>query len=822
MNNENRVVVLIDMDCFYCQVEEKLNPELKGKPIAVVQYNPWKGGGIIAVNYVARAMGVTRHMRGDEAKEKCPEIILPSVPCLRGKADITKYRDAGKEVAKVLQKFTPLLERASIDEAYLDITDTVQERLKSLNINTVDVNMVPNTFALGYENINEFIMDVHNYGCDSIEFDYEHAKQLLVGAVIVSEIRAAVYEETGYRCSAGIAHNKILAKLVCGMNKPDKQTVLPKHSINILYSTLSIKKVKHLGGKFGDTVCDTLKITKMSQLQDFSQKELQARFDEKNGTWLYNIARGIDLEPVQARFNPKSIGCCKQLRGKSAVTDLDSLKKWLSDLGQEIEDRLEKDAVENNRTPKQMVVSFSTSLSDGRDVSSSRSYNFSSDDELSGNLFSSKALELIMETTEGTKLQGDETNRQLKAPIKFLGISVGKFEENTESKKTKKILDYFAAGTSKESTLKIKDDEKVDVSAPEIDKNKGKKGKEYILQKFFQQTDRKREDKSQKIHETDSNNEAVIEASLEKQESFFTRLLNNRDTKRPFDNNPQIPLPITAPDKEHPPEPTCDIINNGENSNDTTYSSSTINNEINTSIALFEEDPSDLNRISNMRQLLNSTIINEDQNEILSEESCEDNKSHIEISNLKSKELVQPANSNSSEKYNISSKQDIGQNNMETFQCPECKRNVDVDDLDIHADYHLALKIRDEERLQARIVRSEKNTTKSIRQNEETRKKKLAPEVIPSKNEVSIASFLVKIDNSVPTEICTECGKKVSRAKYAEHLDFHEAQKLSRKLNNKSIPAFSSCNTTGKRKRLCVSPVKKQKVPCKSIDSFFR
>lgn len=90
MDQENRVVVLIDMDCFYCQVEEKLNPELKDKPIAVVQYNPWKGGGIIAVNYVARAQGVTRGMRGDQAKEKCPDIELPSVPCQRGKADITK------------------------------------------------------------------------------------------------------------------------------------------------------------------------------------------------------------------------------------------------------------------------------------------------------------------------------------------------------------------------------------------------------------------------------------------------------------------------------------------------------------------------------------------------------------------------------------------------------------------------------------------------------------------------------------------------------------------------------------------------------------
>lgn len=285
MEQENRVVVLIDMDCFYCQVEEKLNPELKGQPIAVVQYNPWKGGGIIAVNYVARARGVTRHMRGDEAKEKCPEIQLPSVPCNRGKANISKYRDAGIEVAKVLQTYTPLLERASIDEAYLDITDPVKERLKSLNISTINSDMMPHTFALGYDSIEQFINDVHNYGCDSIDFDHDHAKMLLVGAVVVSEIRAAVFRETGYTCSAGIAHNKILAKLVCGMNKPNKQSVLAKHTVDILYKTLPVKKVKHLGGKFGLSVCGALKINNMYELQKFSEKELQAKFDEKNGTW---------------------------------------------------------------------------------------------------------------------------------------------------------------------------------------------------------------------------------------------------------------------------------------------------------------------------------------------------------------------------------------------------------------------------------------------------------------------------------------------------------------------------------------------------------
>lgn len=118
---------------FYCQVEEQLNPELKGKPIAVVQYNAWRGGGIIAVNYAARAQGVTRHMRGDEAKEKCPDIELVKVPNVNQKADISKYRNAGKQVATVLQTFTPLLTRASVDEAYLDLTEQVQNRLHDMN-----------------------------------------------------------------------------------------------------------------------------------------------------------------------------------------------------------------------------------------------------------------------------------------------------------------------------------------------------------------------------------------------------------------------------------------------------------------------------------------------------------------------------------------------------------------------------------------------------------------------------------------------------------------------------------------------------------------
>ncbi|KAG6448685.1 DNA polymerase eta [Manduca sexta] len=800
MDSENRVVVLIDMDCFYCQVEEKLNPELKGKPIAVVQYNPWKGGGIIAVNYVARAMGVTRHMRGDEAKEKCPEIQLPSVPCQRGKADITKYRDAGKEVAKVLQKFTSLLERASIDEAYLDITAPVQQRLKNLNINTITASIIPNTYALGYDCVEEFLADVHTCGAESIDFDYEHAQHLLIGAVIVSEIRAAVYNETGYRCSAGIAHNKILAKLVCGMNKPNKQTILPKHSINILYNTLSLKKVKHLGGKFGDIVCDTLKIKTMAELQRFTERELQAKFEEKNGTWLYNIARGTDLEPVQARFNPKSIGCCKQLRGKSAVNDLDSLKKWLRDLGDEIEDRLEKDALENNRTPKQMVVSYSVQLLDGRDTSSSRSYNFVSEDELCGELLSNKALELLLESSEGCKPKDGEANRKLKAPIKFLGISVGKFEDNCDAKKTKKIKDYFGAGTSKDKVVNKENapESESEAKPNEVQKKPNKNcDKDYILKKFFQ-TNTVTTENTKSVEPPDKSvkSDAVFESSLYKQESFFAKMLNGKlkqSDQQPGNNECDTPAKPTTP--------VCDVVQCGENSNDTDYSSSTINNEINKSIALFEDDPQDdirVKSISSIRELLKTKV------EIDNEPETENN------------DLENPANVR--DNTEVDSHANLVEK-IETFDCPECGKKVAIDQFETHSDYHLALKLRDEDRQQMRKDKVKVNAI-PIPPAEDKRKKKKTDEPVIKNDTKSLANFLVKLNDNIVTEMCSECGKKIPVEKFAEHLDFHEAQRLNRQLNKKATPLFIT--SSAKRRKKSESPVKKTKIPCKSIDSFFK
>ncbi|CAL1527561.1 unnamed protein product [Lymnaea stagnalis] len=358
----DREIVLIDMDCFYVQVEQRLNPSLKGKPCAVVQYKTWKGGGIIAVGYEARACGVTRQMRGDDAKAKCPEIHLARVPEVRGKADLTRYREAGAEVIAIFSKFCTCVERASIDEAYLDVTAEVTQRLKVMEDSEVNEMQIPNTFVEGYEGPegrSQWLQKV--YSCKEVIL-CEH--RLAVAAGLVEEMRAAVLKETGFTCSAGIAHNKMLAKLACGRNKPNKQTVLPHSSVQFVFSALPLQKIRHLGGKLGASLLD-LGLKYMADLTKFTEHDLQKQCGSKTGSWLYNACRGIDSEPVSMRELPKSIGCSKIFSGKQALDTKEKVTFWLGELAKEVSERLNKDKELNKRTAKSLTVSVSTQNATG-------------------------------------------------------------------------------------------------------------------------------------------------------------------------------------------------------------------------------------------------------------------------------------------------------------------------------------------------------------------------------------------------------------------------------------------------------------------------
>ncbi|XP_072712746.1 DNA polymerase eta isoform X1 [Ciconia boyciana] len=362
-----RVVALVDMDCFFMQVEQRLDPQLRGRPCAVVQYNEWQGGGIIAVSYEARAFGVSRGMWATEARALCPELALARVPQARGKADLTRYREASVEVMQVLSRFAAI-ERASIDEAYLDLTGSARERLRALRGRPLAAALLPTTFVQGLpgdpgpgpqpggkEELRQ--RGLHEW-LASLSFDNSDCPdlQLTMGAVIVEEMRVAVEAATGFRCSAGISHNKTLAKLACGLNKPNRQTLISSRFVPQLFSQVLISNIRNLGGKLGTAITDILGVEYIGQLTEFSETELQTNFGDKTGSWLYDLCRGIEEEPVKNRYLPQSIGCSKNFPGRTALATQKEVQHWLLQLALELESRLIKDRSQNHRVAKQLMV----------------------------------------------------------------------------------------------------------------------------------------------------------------------------------------------------------------------------------------------------------------------------------------------------------------------------------------------------------------------------------------------------------------------------------------------------------------------------------
>ncbi|KAF6716494.1 DNA polymerase eta [Oryzias melastigma] len=386
---KERVVALVDMDCFYVQVEQRLNPALRNTSCVVAQYKTWKGGGIIAVSYEARAHGVTRNMWVADAKKLCPDLQVARVRESHGKADLTHYRDASVEVIEVMSRFA-VIERASIDEAYMDLTSAVQQRLKNMSEEQINPGLLKTTYIQGYPQTELDPSSSENSVLDKEELRSKGLQQwleslptpssaeqncaelqLTMGALIVEEMRAAVEKQTGFRCSAGISHNKVLAKLACGLNKPNRQTVLPLESVTELFSSLPIGKIRNLGGKMGASIMETLKVENMGDLTRFSQPELVQHFGEKTGQWLYDLCRGIESEAVKPRQLPKSIGCSKNFPGKTSLATKEQVQYWLHQLALELEERLNKDREMNGRVAKLLTVGV-RQLGDKRPSSFSR------------------------------------------------------------------------------------------------------------------------------------------------------------------------------------------------------------------------------------------------------------------------------------------------------------------------------------------------------------------------------------------------------------------------------------------------------------------
>ncbi|XP_052848345.1 DNA polymerase eta [Drosophila gunungcola] len=866
----DRVVLLVDMDCFFCQVEEKQQPEYRNRPLAVVQYNPWRGGGIIAVNYAARAKGVTRHMRGDEAKDLCPDIVLCQVPNIREKADTSKYRDAGKEVANVLQRFTQLLERASVDEAYLDITETVNLRMQQMQSGAFALKPqeLVNTFAVGYPNIGDYVNKITNrfanpyvdderfqmsYDQNDLPAVRQSDIRLLIGASVAGEVRLAVKEETGYDCSAGIAHNKILAKLAAGMNKPNKQTILPLAETAALFDSLPVGKIKGLGGKFGEVVCETLGIKFLGQVVRFTEAELQRKFDEKNGlTWLFNISRGIDLEAVTPRFYSKSIGCCKKFPGRNNITGLKTLQHWLGELSSEINDRLEKDFIENNRKAKHMVVQYVQDI-DGEEVASSRSTALKDYDQES---IVKYALDLIKANTKTFLRSGSDS--VLNNAIKFLGISVGKFE--TVSNAQNKLQEMFANQAAKKRRVSVEEA----VQPPKVQvPTKPKQTEESKMKNFFAnylQGAKKEDTKSevnpeehltaaptkagpkksfveeykQKLHaatKTESAAEGTAPTSTppELKESFFSQYLKQQKETRRHESEAADMLNLAeeldaieasnTKDFDADTDEETDLTKNTYKSVANGTPSTSKNSKEKPSFKDLPEKqttPSSATTVKELSESNNENMEHSDRLRLppLTEEELLPSTSKRKFDELDS------SDKNYKQSYAEFAVPELRTDLLPMVKCDQCGASIpdDVRSLQTHRDHHFAQELSQQLRSNEREERMQSRQKVSPKPTPPKKVKKTAGSGTVANTTVRSTNSITKFFSTKPTQEppssdsqmqqCTECKAYVKNEDMPEHLDYHVARNLQRELNQQDLRTRTAA--LGKEKTSPVQP-KKQK-----------
>jgi DNA polymerase iota len=287
------VIIHLDIDYFYAQVEEILNPELKSKPLGVKQ-----GLNIVTCNYIAREYGVGKWRPLKECLEKCPELVI-----VNGE-DLTNYKVYSKRVSELLHKMFGTTERMGLDEHYIDITKEIERQLTELDVN--EHHFVGPIFP------DEETFDQCKCGCKT---------RLMLGTEIADRVRKRLFEDLKLTCSIGIAHNKLLAKLVGTMNKPNNQTALAPTASKVFMADLkNLRSITGIGEKTATRIQE-LGIITVADLQNCDIQRLQKKFGIDMATRLKEMSLGIDTSDIKATGKPKTVGLEDSFRPISIRSD---------------------------------------------------------------------------------------------------------------------------------------------------------------------------------------------------------------------------------------------------------------------------------------------------------------------------------------------------------------------------------------------------------------------------------------------------------------------------------------------------------------------
>lgn len=267
------------MDAFFASVEQRDNPDLIGKPVAV------GGGGergvISAASYEAREFGVYSAMSGALARRKCPNLLFV-------RPNFSKYTEVSRQIREIFSRYTDLVEPLSLDEAYLDVSYS-------------------------------------DHFSSSATF-------------IAQQIKNDIKNELNLNASAGVSYNKFLAKIASDMDKPDGiYVILPEDAVEFM-AELPVKKFFGVGKKTAEKM-NQMGIHYGKDLMPFSQREMNFYFG-KSGLYYYQVIRGVDLRAVKSDRIRKSLGAENTFRNN--LTDLNSQKERLGDIAEEFWRRYEK------------------------------------------------------------------------------------------------------------------------------------------------------------------------------------------------------------------------------------------------------------------------------------------------------------------------------------------------------------------------------------------------------------------------------------------------------------------------------------------------
>ena len=290
------MIMHIDMNAFFPACEEIRDPSLKGKPHAVIMTPEPEGeitrGAVASCSYEARKYGVRSAMSLLKAKELCPRLIVKPV-------DKQYYIYISNNVMMLLEEYADVLEKASIDEAYIDCTNKIQQQQQPPPQNTVS-----------------YSSQLTNEKKDDNTFESNSISKITIPITVeeyAMKIKNSIKEQcNGLVCSIGVAPTKSAAKIASDFKKPDGLTIIYSQNLLQFLEPLEVNKISGIGLKTNQ-ILKEMRIKTIGQLAKCNVQDLIEKFGKKNGLWMWYIANGKDNEPVSPREDSLSISTEKTL-----------------------------------------------------------------------------------------------------------------------------------------------------------------------------------------------------------------------------------------------------------------------------------------------------------------------------------------------------------------------------------------------------------------------------------------------------------------------------------------------------------------------------